>query len=73
MKKIMITKKQRRVLEDNWNDIQYDLNDGFCMSLEDIKPIRNCFGWIKYYKVFVKADHSTQKDVVRAFMRIGII
>ena len=72
MKKIMITKKQYRILSDNWNDIQYALNDGFCMSIERVKPIRNWFRFIKYYKVYVEADYSTQKDVVNAFKRLGI-
>ena len=72
-KEIKITKKQHRILVDNLHDIQYHLNDGFCMSLEDIEPIRNCFGWINSYKVYVDVEYSSQKDVINAFKRIGII
>lgn len=69
----MITKKQYSILSIYYNDIAYWLNDGFSISIEKIRPIKNCFGFIKYYKVYVNAEYSTQKDIVRAFKHLGVI
>lgn len=73
MYKIMITKKKGNYLKEYYNEISYDLAEGYTMYIERIRPIKNKFGLIKYYKVYIRADYSTQKDVVEVFKRLGLI
>jgi hypothetical protein len=49
--------------------------DGYSMEIARIKTVKNCIGFIKYYKIYIKNELSqhSQKDIVLAFKRIGII
>lgn len=72
MRKIMLTRKQGRFLIQNICEVSYHLSDGFCMNLDKVRPIRNKLFWIKYYKVYIDT-YGSQKDVVDAFKRLGLL
>lgn len=72
MRKVMLSRKQGRILMDNIGEISYYLFEGFSMDLDDVKPKRNKLGWIKYYKVYVDTTQP-QIDVVNAFRWFGLI
>lgn len=73
MIKVLITKKAYKYLKAYYGQICFDLFEGFCMDLIDVKPVRNKIGWIKYYRCSIEASESNQKEVVNAFKWLGLI
>jgi hypothetical protein len=72
---VLITKRQYKDLCSNWKESISMLWDGYSMEITRIKTVKNCIGFIKYYKIYIKNELSqhSQKDIVLAFKRIGII
>ena len=65
--KLLISRKNYKRLKRN-TDWIYHLSEGFGTDVLSIKPIKNIFGFTKYYRMKMKSIH-TQKYLVNLLLK----